>query len=233
MSIKIPWQKPQPGRFTLTEWEIDPARTALFVLDMQRGYVDPDLGIGPILEQRDPTIHGYYYPRLAEVVLGNVLRLQRACRKWKMEVIYTRRGLQLPTGRDVPPWNWRRRLGHGPGSGLLERGSEEYDIEPELVPTSRELVLDRHSASPFTSMELNQVLHNMAVENLVLAGVLTDVAVEATAKDGVDLGYNTIVAEDACAAYRQEQHEDTFARAHSWVSKTTDEIIGFLTPSLE
>lgn len=232
MRVKIPWSQPRFGRFSLPEWEIDPARTALLVVDMQRGYVDPAAGVGRTLRERFPDISAYYYPRLAQTALPNIRRLREFFRSRGLEVIYTRMGLQLPQGRDLPPWSWRAAQVAQPVSYLYPKESPDYEIVAELAPASRELVLDKNSASPFASTALDQLLHNMGVENLVVTGVLTNVAVEGTARDAGDRGYNPIVAEDACAAYRPEEHADTLANASWWVAKRTEQVIQTLAPLL-
>ena len=232
MRVNIPWEEPRPGRYSLTEWEIDPTRTALLVVDMQRGYVDSDCGVGPDLKARFPDIHQYYYPRLAQTVLPNTLRLREFFRSHGLEVIYTRMGLQLPEGRDLPPWSWRAAQVGNTESSLYPKGSLEYEIVPELAPLPYELVLDKNSASPFASTPLDQILRNMGVENLVITGVLTNVAIESTARDAGDRGYNPIVVEDGCTAYSLQEHEDTLANAHWWVVRSTDQVIQTFNPLL-
>ena len=222
MRVKIPWDHPRPGRFSITEWEIDPARTALLVVDMQRAYVDPAIGVGPTLQERFPDIYQRYYPRLAQTVLPNILRLQEFFRDHGLEVIYTRIGLQLPEGRDLPPWSWRAAQVSRHESNLYPKDSLEYEIVPELAPLPHELVLDKNSASPFASTALDQFLRNMGVENLVVTGLLTNVAVESTSRDAGDRGYNPITVEDGCAAYRPQEHEDTLANASWWVVRNTE-----------
>ncbi len=227
MGAKIPWEPPRPGRHTLTEWEIEPLRTALLVLDMQRGYVDPAVGMGPAL-LRFPQVHGYYYARLSGTVLPNILRLRDFFRGHGLRVVYTRMGLQLPGGRDLPPWSWRVSQVGRPEGNLFPKGSPEYEIIPELAPPPEELVLDKNSASPFSSSPLDQNLRNMGVENLVITGLLTNVAVEGAARDAGDRGFNAMTAEDACAAYGPEEHADALTGASGWVVKTTAEVIDVL-----
>jgi nicotinamidase-related amidase len=94
-------------------------------------------------------------------------------------------------------------------------------------------VLDTTTLSPFNSTALDQYLRNMGVENLVVAGVLTDAAVETTARDAGDRGFNVIAVEDACAALEAEHHDTTFATASWYVGKTTNEVIDQLGPLLQ
>ena len=118
-------------------------------------------------------------------------------------------------------------MGH-PESLFLANDSPEYEIVPQLAPLPHDLVLDVNSVSPFASTSLDQLLRNMGVENLVVTGVLTNAAVESTVTDAGDRGYNAILIEDGCAAYRQEEHEDALANARWWVVKSTSEVIATL-----
>ena len=226
MRVKIPWDRPQPGRFSIEQWEIDPLRTALLVIDMQMGYVDSTSRIGRMLRQRFPDIYRYYYPRLEQTVLPNILQLRDFFQSHALQMVYIRAGLQLPGGRDLPPWSWRAAQVGQPESLFLANDGPEYELVPQLAPLPHDLVLDVNSVSPFASTSLDQLLRNMGVENLVVTGVLTNAAVESTVTDAGDRGYNAILVEDGCAAYRQEEHEDTLANARWWVVKTTDEVMG-------
>ena len=227
MSIRasIPWEQPRPGRFTIDQWEIDLSHTALLVVDMQQGYVDPSLGVGPDLKERFPEVYRYYYSRLGETAMPAVTRLLSFFRGRNLEVIYTRVGLQLPQGRDVAPWSWRSAQGRSSSKNLFQGDSPEYQIMPEIAPLSHELVLDKNSVSPFVSTALDQLLRNMGIQNLVITGLLSNVAVESTARSAGDRGYNPIVVSDACAAYSQEEHEDTLATASWWTAKDVDEVV--------
>jgi len=98
MRGKIPWDKEYPGRYTLTEWEIDPARSVLLILDMQRAYVDPACGVGKVLKQGYPDVYNYYYRRLSQTALPNIFKLRDFFRQHGLEVFYTRLGPQLPHG---------------------------------------------------------------------------------------------------------------------------------------
>lgn len=237
MRGKIRWDKQRAGVFTLTEWEIDPVHSVLLILDMQRAYVDPAWGTGKILKQRYPDIYNYYYKRLSETVLPNTLELRDFFRQHHLEVFYTCMGLQLLQGEDLAPWNWRSallRYQKEEERSMFYKDSLEYQIVSELQPLPNELVLDKNSLNPFYSTGLSQILKNMSLENLVISGVLTNAAVESTARTGGDRGYNVIVVEDACAAYYNAEHEAALRSppTTSFIVKTTEEIFSNFSPLL-
>lgn len=226
---RITWEAPRPGRFTIDDWEIDLPKTALVVVDMQRGYTDPEMGIGPGLERDFPDIHRYYYSAIGERVLPGIKRLLAFARSRGLEVIYTRMGQQLPEGRDVAPWSWKAAQARSGAGNLFPKDSQECQIVPDITPLPHELVLDKNTSSPFPSTAIDQLLRNMGVENLLIAGLLTNVAVESTARSAGDRGYNPIVVSDACAAYSQSEHEDTLATASWWTAKDVDEVLGIFS----
>ena len=230
MRGKIPWQRPREGRYAIAEWEIEPQATALLLVDLQVAHLDPDRGLGRRLRAA-PAQHAYYYGRLAEVVLPNVARLQAFFREHGLQLVYTRLGVQTADGRDLAPWSWQaaaQLAGPADAPPRYPPGAPERELWPALAPRPDELVLDKLSLSPFNSTALDQYLRNMGVENLVVAGVLTDAAVETTARDAGDRGFHVMAVEDACAALAPEHHATTFTTASWHVGKSTDEVISQL-----
>ena len=226
MRGKIPWQPPREGRYVIREWEIEPRATALLLVDLQVAHLDPDRGLGQRLRAR-PEQHAYYYGRVRDLVLPNVARLQAFFRDNGLQLIYTRLGVQTADGRDLAPWSWQAAAQQAfpDAPPRYPPGAPERELWPTLQPRPDELVLDKISLSPFNSTALDQYLHNMNIENLVVAGVLTDAAVETTARDAGDRGFHTMAVEDACAALAPEHHAATFATASWYVGKTTDEVL--------
>ncbi|MBI4333743.1 MAG: cysteine hydrolase [Chloroflexi bacterium] len=225
---KIPWDTGHRGAYTLKEWSIDPERSALLIIDMQRGYIDPGWGIGTVLRRGYPKIYDYYHSRLAQKVLPNILALRDFFRDHKLEIFYTRMGFQLPEARDLPEHNWRRALlrqQEQEERSVFFKESREYEIVEALQPLPGEVVLDKNSLNPFNSTPLAQVLHNMSLENLIITGVLTNGAVESTARTGGDRGYNTVVVEDACAAYSRDEDALRIPPPSSFVPKPAYEMI--------
>ncbi|GMO93397.1 hypothetical protein TM239_02480 [Bradyrhizobium sp. TM239] len=59
----------------------------------------------------------------------------------------------------------------------------------------------------FYDSNLEMRLRELGVTRLILSGVATNSCVEHTARHAADMGYEVIVAEDACSASRPEVHE--------------------------
>lgn len=235
MKGRIPWDIERPGSHTIREWEIDPRRSALLILDMQLGYVYPDHGLGKMLRKSYPEISSYYYTQL-EQVIPSIRKLRDFFRRNKLEVFYTRMGFQLPQAKDLPAWHWRRSLlehQKDDEKSLFFRESKEYEIVTELRPLDSELVLDKNTLNPFNSTPLDQISRNMGLENLLITGVLTNAAVESTARSAGDRGYNVIVVSDGCAAYTGADQENPLSSVNFYVVKNVQEIIDQLSPLLK
>src|SRR3954468_15253676 len=132
----IPWQRPRPNRYMLEEWELEGAATALLLVGLQVGYVDPDRCWGRLLAAR-PDQHAYYYGRLRDVVLPNVARLQALFRQAGRQLIYTRLGLLTADGRDLAPWSWQAAAQQAAAPAALPRypaGAPERELWPALAP---------------------------------------------------------------------------------------------------
>lgn len=230
MSITIPWSIRREGHFDITDLEIDPARTGLLVVDVQRGYTERHLGVGLALDAF-PDVRDYYYGRLESVVLPNIVRLIEVFRRHALEVVFTRQAFQMEDGRDVPAWNWRRQQIGTPGSPLFWSGSPEAELIEELAQPS-DLLVDKASAGPFATSALDQYMRNLGIENVVVAGLLTNVAVETAARDAGDCGYNAIGVEDACVAYTELEHSESMNSASWWVAKSTSFVVDMLDGAL-
>jgi len=86
-----------------------------------------------------------------------------------------------------------------PGSRVFAESSPTIAFVPELAPEGRELVVTKHKAGAFSQTDLDETLRARRVDTLIVAGIMTHLAVDTTARDGAVLGYRVVVASDACA----------------------------------
>jgi len=211
MLVPILWQDDiveWPDR--LRELMIDPKKTALVIVDVQN--------------------YGTFDDRVVE----NGLRLLIFFRERGLPVFFLRVGSMLPDASDV---HIKRRITVGRHVGDSEefrcpKGCWGFDIRPQLSPLPTEMVIDKNSSGAFNSTSIDHYLRNMGVQNLVITGWSTHACVQNTARDAADIGYNVILAEDACACSEgnDNAHRRTiqmFTRIYGSV-KSTDQTLEVL-----
>jgi nicotinamidase-related amidase len=181
---------------------IDPKRTAVVVIDMQRDFLEPG-GFGESL--------GNDVSLLARAV-PPIKALLEATRARGMLIVHTREG-HKPDLSDAPKAKVERgapslRIGApGPMGRILIRGEPGHDIIPELYPRPGEIVIDKPGKGAFYATELQSVLVDHGIESLIVCGVTTEVCVHTTVREANDRGYRCIVPGDCCASYFPEFHE--------------------------
>jgi nicotinamidase-related amidase len=181
------------------EFDFDPKRTALILIDMQRDFVEPG-GFGEQLGNDVSQLRRVIKP--LQRVLG-------VMRKAGYTVIHTREG-HRPDLSDCPPSKIARgRLSCGIGDAgpmgrILIRGEKGHDIIDELKPEGDETVVDKPGKGAFFATDLDFILHNRGIESLVVTGVTTEVCVNTTVREANDRGYECLVLEDCVGSYFPE-----------------------------
>ena len=196
------WIMPWPS------FDVNWTQTSLIIIDYQNYSSNPECGVTRMITERHPDVARYYVPRIRETV-SNTRRLLQAFRQSNREVVFTRHGALLMDGRDMILRRQRRDMEAREQTDrptLWAKGSSEHEIVVELAPMDHELVIDKNASSPFNGTGIDQLLRNMDIKTLVVAGMATDMCVESTARDAADRGYNVIVVEDAVATFFPEHH---------------------------
>ena len=92
--------------------------------------------------------------------------------------------------------------------GAFRPGEWGTEIIDELKPQEGDEVLEgKRALSGFTNTNLDELLKKHGIENVVTAGFLSNVCVEATSRSAYDRGYKVCVARDATAAASQGNQE--------------------------
>jgi nicotinamidase-related amidase len=181
---------------------IDPSRTALIVIDMQRDFLEPG-GFGESLGNDVSLLQKPVEP---------IKRLLTGARQRGMLIIHTREG-HRPDLSDAPRAKVERgapslRIGApGPMGRILIRGEPGHDIVPELYPEPNEPVVDKPGKGAFYATDLGAMLQHRGIESLIVCGVTTEVCVHTTVREANDRGYRCIVPADCCGSYFPEFHE--------------------------
>jgi ureidoacrylate peracid hydrolase len=181
--------------------EIEPARTALLFIDVQNYSCSWSGGeYAHFAEPERKARYGYFFQTLNDKALPNMVRLQQACRRARIEVIYTVIESLTKDGRD-------RSLDYKISGFNVARGSHDGKVVDALAPAEDEMVFPKSSSSVFISTNVDYVLRNLGTQYLIVAGCLTDQCVDSAVRDACDLGYLVTVPIDACATLSPERHE--------------------------
>lgn len=162
----------------------DPARTALVVIDLQRGIVG-----------RTPAPHS------ASDVVVRSNSLAGALRKAGGTVVWVR-VTPSPDGRDAlqPPTD-------SPAATPAVRPDDWADLVPELDRQPEDLLITKRQWGAFYGTELDLQLRRRGIRTIILCGITTNIGVESTARDAYERGYHQVFAEDATSARTAEEHD--------------------------
>jgi nicotinamidase-related amidase len=86
-----------------------------------------------------------------------------------------------------------------PGATFLLPGDRGTDIHDLTAHFEGEPLVQKHYPNSFRETNLLDLLRGWGVERVVVCGMMTHLCVDATARAAADLGFNVIVAADACA----------------------------------
>lgn len=157
--------------------------SALMVVDMQNFFLDP----------ASPT-----FACGGVAIIPTVKRLLAAFRKAGRPVIFTRH-VHHPDDLDVGIMGWW-------WEGKCIEGSPESEVHPELAPLPGEKVIFKHRYSAFYNTDLETVLRVLKIEDLVIAGTMTNMCCESTARDAYFRDYRVFFPADATGSINEEMH---------------------------
>ncbi|NVZ23577.1 cysteine hydrolase family protein [Pseudomonas costantinii] len=95
-----------------------------------------------------------------------------------------------------------RHMSRSPDS-VFWPGQPGCEFQEALQPLAHEHVLEKNVPDAFTATGLERWLHMRSIKQLVIVGVITNNSVESTARSGGNLGFEVIVAADACYTFDQ------------------------------
>lgn len=177
---------------------LEPARTALINVHWQHDIVTPSGAFAPFFAESVKR----------NGVVGTAGTLLGAFRAASAPVVFTRAVFAPGYPELILNTGLNRAIVE---LGALVEGSPGARIIPAMAPLPTEPVVGHPGTSGFPTTPLDTILRRLGVETVVFTGVATNVTVEGTARDAVELGYDVVLVSDACAAATDEAHEATLA----------------------
>lgn len=101
-----------------------------------------------------------------------------------------------------------------PDAAFFVRGSEGSDIHDAAAHFEGEPIVYKHYPNSFRETNLLELLKEWGIERVVIAGMMTHMCVDATARAAADFGFQVVVAEDACATRDLEYNGETIPSDH-------------------
>ncbi len=79
----------------------------------------------------------------------------------------------------------------------------------------------------FYGTDLELQLRRRGIDTIILCGISTNIGVESTARNAWELGFNLVIAEDACSAASAEQHQSSMTHIFPRIGRvrSTEEIL--------
>ncbi|EMH4161521.1 pyrimidine utilization protein B [Pluralibacter gergoviae] len=200
---------------------LDPARSALIVVDMQNAYASP----GGYLDLAGFDVSA------TRPVIEQINVAVRAARAAGMTIIWFQNGWDPayveaggPGSPNYHKSNALKTMRQRPEleGTLLAKGGWDYQLVDALVPQPGDIVLPKPRYSGFFNTPLDSMLRSRGIRHLVFTGIATNVCVESTLRDGFFLEYFGIVLEDAThqagPAFAQQAALFNIETFFGWVS---------------
>ena len=192
----------------MNDLKLDPQRTAIVVIDLQKGIAGMPGGA----------------PHHKPAVIANSARLLTAARAVGAQPVLVHVG-GSPDGADrlkTPTDQPMRATGNLP--------PDWSELIPELDRQPSDVVILKRQWGAFYGTDLNLQLRRRGLTAIVICGIATEFGVESTARDAYERGYELIFAEDAMTGLTAESHANSVERIFPRLGRvrSTDEIVAAL-----
>jgi biuret amidohydrolase len=79
-----------------------------------------------------------------------------------------------------------------------------HEIVPELAPLASEIAFDKLMMSAFAGSYLDFALRDARIEAVAIVGAVLEFGIEPTVRHAADLGYVSVLIQDACYSFSEE-----------------------------
>jgi len=173
---------------------LDPARTALLVIDMQNTFCQPGAP-AEVVQSR--------------AIVGPINRLAAGLRQRGGAVIW----VVHANGSQAGQSDWALFFNHVVSDQVrtqtmesLSPGRQQVWHELNTEPDDLTVVKNRYSALITGSSSLERILRSRGLDTVLIAGTKTNVCCESTARDAMMLDFRVVMVADCCAALSEEEH---------------------------
>jgi ureidoacrylate peracid hydrolase len=196
---------------------LSPSRTALVVIDMQNAFCAPGAAVEvPVARSIVPNIN-----RLAAAI-----RASGGLVVWVQMTIKSEADWPVFLSALVDTGNSSRILAE------LRPGSEGHRLWSECEAKPADLVVAKNRFSAFlpSACDLSATLKSRGIESVLIAGTLTNICSESSARDAAMQDFKVTLVSDGNAARSDDEHLATlitFIQSFGDV-RTTDELVDLL-----
>ncbi|GAB2973308.1 cysteine hydrolase family protein [Actinotalea caeni] len=181
----------------MSELTIDPARTALVLIEYQNEFTSP----GGVL-------HDAVAPVMESTrMLDNTVELVEKARAAGVTIMHAPITF-------APGYGELTRHPYGILKGVVDgnafvKGTWGAEIVDDLAPSEGDIVIEgKRGLDTFASTNLDFILRSKGIDTIVLGGFLTNCCVESTMRTGYENGFRVITLTDCTAATSQEEHDN-------------------------
>lgn len=139
-----------------------------------------------------------------DAMLAHAKRLLDGVRSAGLPVAHVRLAVR-PDHADVR--NNCAIFGSFPANDAWREGTWGVEFLEGFAPRPGEMVVDHGRNSGFFCTRLDEYLRTLGTRRIVVSGVSTAYVVETTVRHAADIGYEIVVAHDACSTFRRDFHE--------------------------
>ena len=205
--------------FSRPSFSLDPAKTALIVVDMQNEFLRKG---------------GALYVPAAGKTIKNHQELIQTCRKIRIPIFFIKYitppaptiwRKYAPTFAEPPLKGcWKGLVRYFPD---VRKRLDATDIIKEIYPQPEDYVVEKNWFDSFWASPLEPYLRAHGTEYVIITGTVTEVCVEATAKGAYLRNFHTVVVSDAVSSATPKYHRlvlELLAKRWARVMKTSEVI---------
>jgi ureidoacrylate peracid hydrolase len=170
--------------------KLNPATTALLIIDMQNDFCSPE----GLMASMGKNVSGM------EAMVERITQLADQCNATDVPIFYTQQIYD------------RTKLTH------LQ--NEQYDLDGKMITCNIagdgykfyklnprvDRVFPKYTYNVFSNSDLSNELSNRGIKTLIITGVSTQICVETAIRNGFDIGYKIVVAQDLVATTSHDPH---------------------------